>query len=125
MKPTKEIIELSRKLHDLGVRKEPELGDWYIVEDAPYLPYLLWGERFIEDFERYHKQVVIVIPPLEWCLEWLLGYGDLEVSMICQDKEWSAIVIPSLGSTEEWIREDAPTPDLAVLKAMLAVKTAK
>ena len=32
MKPTKEIIELSKKLHELGYEQKIERGDWFLIK---------------------------------------------------------------------------------------------
>ena len=121
-KPTEEIIECAYRLRTLGVKKDPEIGDWFIPED----PNDRWCCLVNNENDKHHISFLghIIIPPLEWCLEWLRDRG-LE----------SLTAFP--GSNGEWICKHhtggyfsrralvATTPHLAVLKAIIAVAKEK
>ena len=70
MKPTKESIELSGQLHKLGVNKEPEEGDWVSIigTDAVFVV-------STSNIDSIGVFAHIIIPALEWCLEWLREEG--------------------------------------------------
>ena len=123
-KPTKEIIECARKLHDLGVRKDPEIGDW-ITSGLNDTDILLIDGKFRRWVTRW-STTIITIPPLEWCLEWLAKnvpypaiYAD--VPIVWYRCTWLAQYRNKQGLIDVFA-ESCSTPHLAVLKAMLAVK---
>jgi len=110
MRPSQEVIEASRELHDLGVKKEPEEGDWTVLTNGrPYN---------IRNFEIGWAKKKVVIPPLGWCLEWLQRRrvkADLYCVDITDDQPMRWKVATFSGTMSS-------SPHLAVLKAMLAVK---
>ena len=123
-KPSKEVIELAEKLHMLDVRKEPEVGDWYFWERE----YLFWGYEDSEIREHIPEDAV-VIPPLEWCLEWIFDQGrsvclydeaSEDESYSNQGYDW----VLNTTDINNGVLELGDTPHLAVLKAMVAVKEA-
>lgn len=125
MKPTKEIIDIATQLHKLGVKKEPELGVWFVYADEAHPR--LWAGMMDGVKEAFS---LTVIPPLEWCLEWLAKnvpypaiYADVPV--VWYRCTWLAQYRNKQGLIDVFSTESCSTPHLAVLKAMLAVKTAK
>ena len=130
-KPSKEVIELSRRLHDLGVRKEPEVGDWEVYDwlpgnrTGPPSLYLIEHEAHIAQFNQSITRTHFIIPPLEWCLEWLRERGLVSVESQSKNPVWAGVWIPvDRENIKEWKCAEADTPYLAILKAMVAVKEA-
>ena len=118
-KPTEEIIECACRLRTLGVKKEPEVGDWTVNDFGE--PILIMR---MDNIQWAKKKVTI--PPLEWCLEWLrknLSFGRVALksydgSRDLDEGEWVA------SGPIGWdvsISEQSNSPHLAVLKAMIAV----
>lgn len=108
MKPTKEIIELSKKLHELGRRQEIKHGDWFVNPgDVCYL-------------NDHHHTVVssipIVVPSLEDGLLWLKITFDHMIELYSDAHGfWICDYLREKGYTKE------ETPHEAVLKAMVQV----
>ena len=73
--PSKIIIDLSRRLNELGFEKEPEAGDWYILNGRPILcayangDWHKWAEEK-EDVELF------LAPDLNQAVEWLRSRGQ-------------------------------------------------
>ncbi len=121
MKPTKEIIELAKKLNDLGYKKEIKYGDWYTFDNGKVqihiyneLPSELFGEERSKDF--------IPIPSISDGLAWLTKNTtrfDIEFeSGFCP-----TITIIPLPQTNESLEkiDDIKNPHEVVLKAMVKV----
>ena len=112
-KPTQEIIEASKELYNLGVKKVvPDEGDWHEAGRKRRTVSLC---TYGKDCDLYN---IIVIPPLEWCLEWLQRRrvkADLYCVDITDDQpmRWKVATFSDTMSS---------SPHLAVLKAMIAVK---
>jgi len=70
MKPTPEMVELARKLHDAGYRQEIQEGDWCLTGKASVAP-LLW------QWKDKTLPKLIPIPSLSQCLRWLDNQGYL------------------------------------------------
>ena len=117
-KPTKEIIEASSKLHDLGVKKEPEVGDWKLYHGEAFL---IEGAFHIESAIRDEH---VVIPPLEWCLGWLEDlalFNRIELRSSEKNGWWCKLRNEFMAL----ISTNHADKHLVVLKAMLAVAKAK
>ena len=115
MKPNKEIIDLARQLHNLGVKKEPEEGDWYTMFDSGITH--MASPVNLGLIVKYRH---FIIPPLEWCLEWLRERMEAITLSGTNGKEgWLMLSSGELG----WCNSD--DPHVAVLKAMVEVKTAE
>ena len=113
-KPTKEIIEASQKLYDLGVRKEPEAGDRFVCADGDMRIYADEQKDWVADY-------AVVIPPLEWCLEWLrteVGYLSLIGNMESGGYWLCDTLTPGITT-------GGSIPLVAVLKAIIAVAKEK
>uniref|UniRef100_A0A6H1ZIB8 Uncharacterized protein n=1 Tax=viral metagenome TaxID=1070528 RepID=A0A6H1ZIB8_9ZZZZ len=134
MKPTQEIINLARQLHGLGVDKELEVGDRYFFGKYPDESYILWGGSYCDMSGEYIPNA-IVIPPLEWCLEWFRENGWTWYLMIAdEDDDDDGIKKGECGisvwnnnihATDTMMSFINKSPYLAVLKAMVEVKTAE
>ena len=112
MKPTEEIIDLSRQLHGLKVRKKVECGDWYAILDSGNVH--LAAPINISLITQYNH---FVIPPLEWCLEWLRGrIGPVSLVAHTHQMEWG---VYWKGRKE--VEVNLPS-HVAVLKAMVEVR---
>lgn len=111
MEPTKEIIELSRKIHDLGHIGSVKWGDWFFLQDGIVLcayatkGFHEWAEA-AEDVEHFP------IISLEDGLEWLNENDQFYILSGLKD----GAVIRTYSSSVT-----ADTPHEAVLKAMVKV----
>ena len=126
MKPTERIIELSKKMNELGYEKEINWGDWVITEHGV----CIFCNRF-EVLERKGIEVsmengwtkdaneFIPIPSLADGLEWLRKTVDSLT--IAQD----IMVVEIEVNTDNKIRVLGSTPHEAVLKAMIKVLESK
>ena len=112
MKPNKEIIDLARQLHNLGVKKEPEEGDWYTMFDSGITH--MASPVNLGLIVKYRH---FIIPPLEWCLEWLREAKAAPV-LYGWPFHWDVLYNDADYATDENLY-------LAVLKAMVGVKTAE
>ena len=129
MKPTQEIIDIATQLHKLGVKKDPEIGDWFIPED----PNDRWCCLVNNENDKHHISFLghIVIPPLEWGLEWLREHKDVhEAKLEIFENGWDIELEINGGDNKErgemitvYIKPQCP--HLAVLKAIIAVAKEK
>lgn len=111
-RPTKEIIELSKKLHEFGHRQLLNEDGWYV--DSGDIPMLNYGNSLPKDFYRTNE---IRVPSLRQGLAWLKERFKyrIEVWGHVRNEFW----ICRWGNTDDWIKGD--TPHEAVLKAMVKV----
>lgn len=77
MKPTKEAIELAKRLYELGYRQEIEVGEWV------YSPH------------RKVNPLLIVSIDGKW----------LQINRMGSLRHYQCIPIPSLETTLDWLRE--------------------
>ena len=114
MKPewiTDNLLELAKRLHELGYRKEIREGDWYI-----------WGKDVILRVTNIGKfpEQAHPIPALADCLDWLEYHGH------------EPHIIPPFHSIDsslshEWLygangeKTEAPTPTEAAYLAMIKI----
>ena len=138
MKPTKEIIKLSEKLHKLGHRQEKiDLGDWYYNPDHPYRKLYIYDSYLTSVKQRkeflMHLPFIIPIPSLENGLLWLRKRFPGEGGVCIKDYEegahsvfhyyrWACSYRKAFG--KEYC-VPAITPHEAVLKAMVKVLESK
>ena len=124
MKPewiTDNLLELAKRLHELGYRKEIREGDWYI-----------WGKDVILRVTNIGKfpEQAHPIPTLTQCLDWLrkwaIGY-NLELPDLMADDyfdhgvaEYKWICQWGPSGVEDWTKADTPTEAayLAMLKIL-------
>ena len=79
MKPTKEIIKLSKKLKELGYKQTTVRGDWLIIH------YKNGNERIDLHLDKYPStpsSISTPIPSLEDGLEWLKKKGFVNLCVI-------------------------------------------
>jgi len=140
-KPSQDIVKSAKKLHVLGVRKEPEVGDWVsltlIVDGKKHEWFGIASQDFknnmafithTEDVNKLcltmpavGKELFLVIPPLEWGLQWLRdAHQENNVFMEFDGDAWR-VVFPMCDDNDEICGSDYNS-HLAVLKAMIAVK---
>ncbi len=128
MKPTKEIIELSKKLHELGYRQDVWDGDWYVVKDRDYISG--WSNpKCWHRTERIDEALMddsshIPIPSLEDALEWLsrrLKEAHFDMPRLHPDNDGDKWLC-WIDGYEHFI---ADTPHEAVLMAMIKVMEAE
>jgi len=79
MKPTPEMVELARKLHDAGYRQEIQEGDWLITASGIQLVTGIGGDYLFTKRDQYLKSRMRVIPSLTDCLEWLEEYDEFYI----------------------------------------------
>ena len=145
MKPTKEIINLSKKLHELGYRQEVNYLQWFLdINRAPLNMGDFWSEDIFcwkeevplciqlqEDLNEKFERKTVPIPSLEDGLEWLserkgflgLYNGSTKTGWMLEssserESEDNNVWIPGLSTI-------ANTPHEAVLKAMIQVMEAE
>ncbi|HEC64510.1 MAG TPA: hypothetical protein ENI23_04380 [bacterium] len=108
MKPTKEIIELSKKISELRFRQKRKQGDWYIVPED--ISITRKEEVYLcADKIPTQRDDLIPIPSLDDGLEWLKE-NDLYYVFV------DTVVLSTCSTCIE-----ADTPHEAVLKAMIKV----
>ena len=126
MKPTERIIELAKRLHDLGYRKEINKGDWYLMTYTKRLienvMCIYSGTGKFPDADKYTTYTPI--PSLEDGLGWLEKEHCQKQGNIL-----SLVYIDTFNENDEplnaWrvnlISENCNTPHEAVLLAMIKV----
>jgi len=127
MKPTERIIELSKKMNELGYEKEINWGGWYAKHGArghskDFKWYTYLCDSFSNDVDSFGDKDTdgaIPIPSLADGLEWLRKTVDSLT--IAQD----IMVVEIEVNTDNKIRVLGSTPHEAVLKAMIKVLESK
>ena len=105
MKPTKEIIELAKKLHELGYRQVIKNGDWMIGS----LGYLCLWSGDAPPINSVSHNECLPIPSLEDGLEWL------------KENDQYYVLLDSVSLKTRSTYVVAKTPHEAVLKSMIKV----
>ena len=92
MKPewiTDRVIDLAKRLNELGWRKEIREGDWYLFSSTKKTMrdvLCLWSGN--GEFPKVDKYTTITpIPDLSTCLRWLMRTGYVQIVSISHDKE--------------------------------------
>ncbi len=128
-KPTKEIIELSKKLYELGYKKKLEKGDWFHTQYSTEHGVIL-NDGKIMLMEDRDDRPDISIPSLEDGLEWLKeqcikNEGDggcfVHVGWSSFDEEWYTQVQYDMNEPDSILDYLCNTPHEAVLMAMVKV----
>ena len=132
MKPTEEIIELSRKIHELGHIEPVKWGDWFFLQGGIVLcayatkGFHEWAEAK-EDVE--HFKIISLDDALEWLTTENFPYNTIDLDK--NSSKWRVILpmnntldgkVPEFIDTV-WIEAD--TPHEAVLMAMVKVMREK
>ena len=125
MKPTKEIIELSKKLHELGYRQDVYKSDsvvyldndWFISKEIEIMTGYDFEISQVKGSRTESVQLdwVIPIPSLEDGLEWLKEQVD-ETITVSFNKYGSSLIFGNMYDFTQ-----ANTPRETVLKAMAEV----
>lgn len=119
MKPTKVIIELSRRLSELGHKQDVKWGDWFVLQGSLTLcayatkGFHEWAEAK-EDVEHFP------IPSLEDGLMWLKITFDHKIELY---SDAHGFWICDYLYEEGWTKKE--TPHEAVLKAICQVLESK
>ena len=117
MKPTKTVIGLSKKLWGKGVRKEIEVGNWYLDSGILSLNVCRTYRCDISEYKKFDLVPIWTDP--DECIEWLRGKGWRMVECIDHDKGF-VVVIQYADRTIDV--DHIPTLIEALLKAMVEVK---
>jgi len=118
MKPTPEMVELARKLHDADYRQEIQEGDWCLTGKASVTP-LLW------QWKDKTLPKLIPIPSLSSCLVFI--HDKVKSFAIVSPYETGGF--KQKGWVCEWGGEpeytEADTPEESVMMAMLKILEGK
>ena len=133
-KPTQTTIDLSRKLWELGVRKEIQEGDWCIYNNRlvliielerkkirSYADYRIAGYVTKIDCNLLQKRFIPTWTDCDECIEWLRGKGWKVLNIASGGSSVLVRIAKVVGKEVFRKRAESPTLTEALLKAMVEV----
>ena len=109
---TDNVIDLAKRLHELGYRKRISYGDWYIPEGLSLTCLHTDLRYYIPESDNH-----VPIPTLSQCLRWLTENGDPdEIDLAPYGNIWRIHY-----DCFTYTHAEAPTPEEAAMLAMIKI----